>query len=152
MRQNQKSKYDLLGSFKLLLLQLEAYDVFADKTLATEETACGARLPLSNRRKATFLLFFSVCNLLCVYTQCTLPCVCVCVRALMYKMSHQCWTRGLLPLSQRLFLSHSFTWLLQAWLPRSLTLSFSLTLSLSSLPSSKAEPDVVLSRSREMER
>lgn len=43
---SQWRKYDLLGSFKLQLLLLEADDVFANKTLATEETARGAMLPL----------------------------------------------------------------------------------------------------------
>lgn len=77
---------DLLGSFKLLLLQLEADDVFANKTSATEETACGVTLPLSQKKKSAFLLLFSVCVPLCVRT--------VLLHVFVYEMSHRRWMRG----------------------------------------------------------
>lgn len=60
--QNQYSKYAFLGSFNLLLLQLEADDIFADKTSATDEIHYA-------------------------YALNSFMCLCMCV--LVYEMSHQ---------------------------------------------------------------
>lgn len=67
-----ESKYDLLGSFKLLLLQLEADDVFTNKPLR--------KLPLVCCPCHTFfLLLLSVCVHLCVCTVLLLVFVHLCV-------------------------------------------------------------------------
>lgn len=65
---------DLLGSFKLLLLQLEADDVFANKTSATEETACGVTLPLSPKKNLLFSFSFLSVSL-CVYAPYSFMCL-----------------------------------------------------------------------------
>lgn len=85
------------------------------------------RCPCHTAEKLLFLLHFFVCVRLCV---------CTVLHALVYEMSHQCWTRGSLPLSQRLFWSHSFTWLPQACWPRGLAQQ--------PLPSTRTGPNIVL--------
>lgn len=108
MSQYQRSKYDLLGSFKLLLLQLEADDVFTNKPLR--------KLPLVCCPCHTFFSFSFLSVSICVYALYSFLCLCICV-CLCMRMSHQCWTTRSLPLSQGLLRTHCFTWLPQARCP-----------------------------------